>query len=104
MLDRASDSAGRPSFSQPPNSVEDRQRGNRATRQQAGRHADDQRWIALIETVNDSDYLKNAKASEGDERYSFVALLAPHGDDLGDEQQGVPKQAKTENDCDDLFH
>jgi len=43
--------------------------------------------------MNYSDDLKGAETAEGDEGNSFIALFAPDGDDLWDEEQGIAEQA-----------
>src|SRR3569833_2251884 len=85
-------------------SIEDRQAGDGAAGQQTGGHAEDERRIALICTVNDPDDLKDAKAAKCNERDALVGFLAPDGDDLRDKEQSVAEQTEAEDDCNDLFH
>ena len=58
----------------------------------------------LIEAVEDTDDLEDAEAGEGDEGDAFVGLLAPDGDDLGDEEECVADEAEAEEEGDELLH
>ena len=58
----------------------------------------------LVDAVQDADGLEDVESAEGEEGDAFIALLAPEGDGLGDEEQAVDDQAEAEKDGDDLLH
>jgi len=84
--------------------VKNSEAGDGAAGEQAGSHAEDQGKILLVKPVDDANGLEDTEAAEGQQRDAFVGFLAPDGDDLGHEEQGITAQTEAEDDGDDLLH